>query len=29
MKYFWLTIVGLGMAMALIFGMMLWAGGII
>ena len=29
MKYFWLTIVGLGMAMALIFGMMLWAGGIV
>jgi hypothetical protein len=29
MKYYWLTIAGLGMAMALIFSMMLWAGGII
>ena len=29
MKYFWLTIVGLGMAMTLIISMMLWAGGII
>lgn len=29
MKYFWLTIAGLGMAMTLIFGMMLWAGGVI
>lgn len=29
MKYFWLTIAGLGMAMTLIVSMMLWAGGVI